>query len=285
MWGACDIDKLLPNDDAIPTVMGILNVTPDSFSDGGMLYTDHLDLDKTLFKSQDMIAAGAGVIDVGGESTRPGASEVGVEEELARVIPVIEALRARFDIPISVDTSSPEVIVEAAAAGASLINDVRALRRPGSLEAAVRTKLPVCLVHMQNEPASMQLAPMYKDVVVEVKDFLLEQRSRCLRAGIPSNKILIDPGFGFGKTTQHNLTLFKAIDQFVATDVPVLIGVSRKRFIGDLLGNEPDQRLIGSVTMAVLAAQAGASLLRVHDVKETREALSLLRFTRNFFER
>ena len=265
--------------------MGILNVTPDSFSDGGMLYTDHLDLDKALFKSQDMIAAGAGVIDVGGESTRPGASEVGVEEELARVIPVIEALKSRFDTPISVDTSSPEVIVEAAMAGASLINDVRALRRPGSLEAAVQTKLSVCLVHMQNEPASMQLAPMYKDVVVEVKDFLLEQRSRCLRAGIPSNKILIDPGFGFGKTTQHNLTLFKAIDQFVATDVPVLIGVSRKRFIGDLLGNEPDQRLIGSVTMAVLAAQAGASLLRVHDVKETREALSLLRCTRNFFER
>ena len=275
----------MPNDDAIPTVMGILNVTPDSFSDGGMLYTDQLNLDKTLFKSQDMIAAGAGVIDVGGESTRPGASKVGVEEELARVIPVIEALRARFDIPISVDTSSPEVIVEAATAGASLINDVRALRRPGSLEAAVRTKLPVCLVHMQNEPASMQLAPMYKDVVAEVKNFLLEQRSRCLRAGIPSNKILIDPGFGFGKTTQHNLTLFKAIDQFVATDVPVLIGVSRKRFIGDLLGNAPDQRLIGSVTMAVLAAQAGASLLRVHDVKETREALSLLRCTRNFFER
>ena len=275
----------MPDDDAIPTVMGILNVTPDSFSDGGMLYTDHLDLDKTLFKSQDMIAAGAGVIDVGGESTRPGASEVGVEEELARVIPVIEALKSRFDTPISVDTSSPEVIVEAAIAGASLINDVRALRRPGSLEAAVRTKLSVCLVHMQNEPASMQLAPMYKDVVGEVKDFLLEQRSRCLRAGIPSNKILIDPGFGFGKTTQHNLTLFKAIDQFVATDVPVLIGVSRKRFIGDLLGNEPDQRLIGSVTMAVLAAQAGASLLRVHDVKETVQALSLLRCTRNFFER
>ena len=275
----------MPNDDAIPTVMGILNVTPDSFSDGGMLYTDQLDLDKTLFKSQDMIAAGAGVIDVGGESTRPGASEVEVEEELARVIPVIEALKSRFDTPISVDTSSPEVIVEAATAGASLINDVRALRRPGSLEAAVRTKLPVCLVHMQNEPASMQLAPMYKDVVAEVKNFLLEQRSRCLRAGIPSNKILIDPGFGFGKTTQHNLTLFKAIDQFVATEVPVLIGVSRKRFIGDLLGNEPDQRLIGSVTMAVLAAQAGASLLRVHDVKETREALSLLRCTRNFFER
>ena len=275
----------MPNDDAIPTVMGILNVTPDSFSDGGMLYTDQLDLDKTLFKSQDMIAAGAGVIDVGGESTRPGASEVGVEEELARVIPVIEALKSRFDTPISVDTSSPEVIVEAATAGASLINDVRALRRPGSLEAAVRTKLPVCLVHMQNEPASMQLAPKYKDVVAEVKSFLLEQRSRCLRAGIPSNKILIDPGFGFGKTTQHNLTLFRAIDQFVATDVPVLIGVSRKRFIGDLLGNKPDQRLIGSVTMAVLAAQAGASLLRVHDVKETREALSLLRCTRNFFER
>ena len=265
--------------------MGILNITPDSFSDGGLVYTDQLDLDKTLFKSQDMIASGAGIIDVGGESTRPGASEVGVEEELARVIPVVEALTSRFDTPISVDTSSPEVIIEAEIAGASLINDVRALRRPGSLEAAVRTKLPVCLVHMQNEPNSMQLAPMYKDVVGEVKNFLLEQRDRCLRAGIPSNKILIDPGFGFGKTTQHNLTLFKAIDQFVATDVPVLIGVSRKRFIGDLLGNQPDQRLIGSVTMAVLAAQAGASLVRVHDVKETQEALSLLRCTRNFFER
>ena len=263
--------------------MGIINVTPDSFSDGGQLYTDQLDLDQTLFKADEMVASGVGIIDVGGESTRPGAHVVPVDEELNRVIPVVEALTSRFDTPISVDTSSSAVIIEAAAIGASLINDVRSLRRPGSLEAAVTSNLPVCLVHMQNEPASMQAAPIYRDVVAEVKNFLLEQRNRCLIAGIPSNKILIDPGIGFGKTTQHNLALFRAIDQFVATDVPVLIGVSRKSFIGELLDEEPDQRLIGSVTMAVLAAQAGASVVRVHDVKETEQALTLLRYTQDVF--
>ena len=287
MWdaGGCDIGNLLPYGAVSPTVMGIINITPDSFSDGGELYTTSLDLDKTLVKAHEMVEAGAGIIDVGGESTRPGASEIGVEEELNRIIPVVEALTARFDTPISVDTSSSEVIVEAASAGARLINDVRALRRPGAIEAAVKTDLPVCLVHMQNEPASMQVAPTYKDVVAEVKSFLLSQRNRCLIAGIPSHKILIDPGFGFGKTTEHNLCLFKAIDQFVETNIPVLIGVSRKRFIGELLNEAPDQRLIGSVTMAVLAAQAGASILRVHDVKETKQALRLLSYTESLSDR
>lgn len=287
MWvvGRCDIGKFLPYSAASPTVMGIINITPDSFSDGGELYTTRLDLDKTLFKVHEMVEAGAGIIDVGGESTRPGACEIEVDEELKRVVPVVEALTARFDTPISVDTSSSEVIVEAASAGASLINDVRALRRPGALEAVAKTDLPVCLVHMQNEPASMQVAPAYKNVVAEVKRFLLAQRNRCLLAGIPPHKILIDPGFGFGKTTEHNLCLFKAIDQFVETNVPVLIGVSRKRFIGELLNEAPDQRLIGSVTMALLAAQAGASVLRVHDVKETKQALRLLSYTEKLSDR
>jgi dihydropteroate synthase len=255
--------------------MGILNVTPDSFSDGGQLYSrERLDLSKTLSAVDSMLNDGADIIDVGGESTRPGAADVSVQEELDRVIPVLEAIKFRFDTVVSVDTSTAEVIAEAAGKGAGLINDVRALRRDGALQAAASTDLPVCLMHMQNQPKTMQVAPVYEDVVKDVLDFLADRTKVCEAAGISGDRILIDPGFGFGKTLAHNLQLFKAIDQFVASGHPVLVGVSRKSMIGQMLGiDSPDQRVIGSVALAMLAAQRGAAILRVHDVKETKQVL------------
>ena len=258
-------------------VMGIVNLTPDSFSDGGELFSgSSVDLDRVLNSVGDMLEAGVDLVDVGGESTRPGASPVGVAEELDRVIAAITAIKLRFDVPVSVDTSRSEVIEAAAAAGAELINDVRALQRPGSLAAAVDSGLPVCLMHMQNQPSTMQSQPQYVDVVGEVKGFLIQRREQCIAAGIDARDILIDPGFGFGKTTAHNLTLFKALDQLVAIGVPLLVGMSRKRMIGELLNAPTDQRLIGSVTMALLAAQKGAAIVRVHDVTETVQALKML---------
>ena len=258
-------------------VMGIVNLTPDSFSDGGELFSgSSVDLDRVLNSVGDMLEAGVDMVDVGGESTRPGASPVGVAEELDRVIAAITAIKRRFDVPVSIDTSRPEVIDAAAAAGAELINDVRALQRPGALAAAVDSGLPVCLMHMQNQPSTMQRQPQYVDVVGEVKGFLMQRREQCIAAGIDARDILIDPGFGFGKTTAHNLTLFKALDQLVAIGVPLLVGVSRKRMIGELLNASTDQRLIGSVTMALLAAQKGAAIVRVHDVTETVQALKML---------
>ena len=258
-------------------VMGIVNLTPDSFSDGGELFSgSSVDLDRVLNSVGDMLEAGVDMVDVGGESTRPGASPVGVAEELDRVIAAITAIKRRFDVPVSIDTSRPEVIDAAAAAGAELINDVRALQRPGALAAAVDSGLPVCLMHMQNQPSTMQSQPQYVDVVGEVKGFLMQRREQCIAAGIDARDILIDPGFGFGKTTAHNLTLFKALDQLVAIGVPLLVGMSRKRMIGELLNASTDQRLIGSVTMALLAAQKGAAIVRVHDVTETVLALKML---------
>lgn len=258
-------------------VMGIVNLTPDSFSDGGELFSgSSVDLDRVLNSVGDMLEAGVDLVDVGGESTRPGASPVGVAEELDRVIAAITAIKRRFDVPVSIDTSRPEVIDAAAAAGAELINDVRALQRPGALAAAVDSGLPVCLMHMQNQPSTMQSQPQYVDVVGEVKGFLMQRREQCIAAGIDARDILIDPGFGFGKTTAHNLTLFKALDQLVAIGVPLLVGMSRKRMIGELLNASTDQRLIGSVTMALLAAQKGAAIVRVHDVTETVQALKML---------
>lgn len=258
-------------------VMGIVNLTPDSFSDGGELFSgSSVDLDRVLNSVGDMLEAGVDLVDVGGESTRPGASSVGVAEELDRVIAAITAIKRRFDVPVSIDTSRPEVIDAAAAAGAELINDVRALQRPGALAAAVDSGLPVCLMHMQNQPSTMQSQPQYVDVVGEVKGFLMQRREQCIAAGIDARDILIDPGFGFGKTTAHNLTLFKALDQLVAIGVPLLVGMSRKRMIGELLNASTDQRLIGSVTMALLAAQKGAAIVRVHDVTETVQALKML---------
>lgn len=258
-------------------VMGIVNLTPDSFSDGGELFSgSSVDLDRVLNSVGDMLEAGVDLVDVGGESTRPGASSVGVAEELDRVIAAITAIKRRFDVPVSIDTSRPEVIDAAAAAGAELINDVRALQRPGALAAAVDSGLPVCLMHMQNQPSTMQSQPQYVDVVGEVKGFLMQRREQCIAAGIDARDILIDPGFGFGKATAHNLTLFKALDQLVAIGVPLLVGMSRKRMIGELLNASTDQRLIGSVTMALLAAQKGAAIVRVHDVTETVQALKML---------
>ena len=259
--------------------MGILNITPDSFSDGGQLYSDgQLDQSKTLRAVETMLSDGADIIDIGGESTRPGAAAVSVTQELDRVVPILNAVQQRFDCLVSVDTSTAEVITEAAAAGANIINDVRALQREGALQAAAATGLPVCLMHMQNQPDSMQNNPEYQDVVGEVLGFLAQRKEDCIAAGIASDQIMLDPGFGFGKTLAHNLTLFKALDQFAATGHPILVGVSRKSMIGQMLGSEVDQRLIGSVTMAVLAAQKistvnGSLILRVHDVKETVQAL------------
>jgi dihydropteroate synthase len=260
-----------------PSVMGIVNVTPDSFSDGGELYANaQLDLSKTLKVIEKMLADGADIIDIGGESTRPGATKVGTQQELDRVVPVLEAVVARFDALVSVDTSTPQVIIEAANKGASLINDVRALSRQGALAAAAQAKLPVCLMHMQNQPKTMQVEPSYTDVVAEVLAFLAERKANCIDAGIDSKNIILDPGFGFGKTLAHNLTLFNAIEQFVATGHPVLVGVSRKSMIGQMLGLEhTDQRLMGSVALALLAAQRGAAILRVHDVLETNQALKV----------
>ena len=260
-----------------PSIMGIVNVTPDSFSDGGDLYDNaRLDLNKTLHVIEKMLADGADIIDIGGESTRPGAAVVSTQQELDRVIPVLEAVVERFDALVSVDTSTAEVITESSKKGASLINDVRALGREGALSAAASSQLPICLMHMQNQPQTMQIEPTYTDVVAEVLAFLDERKYICMKAGIDSQKIILDPGFGFGKTLAHNLTLFGAIDQFVATGYPVLVGVSRKTMIGQMLRLEnTDERLMGSVALALLAAQRGAAILRVHDVLETRQAIDV----------
>jgi dihydropteroate synthase len=253
--------------------MGVLNVTPDSFSDGG----DWLSPRQALFHAHHMAAAGADIIDIGGESTRPGAAEVSVQQELDRVIPVIEALWAETRMPISIDTSKPEVMRSAVAAGAGMINDVYALQRKGALETAAQLKRPVCLMHMQGEPRSMQIKPEYRDVVSEVEHFLLERASAAESAGIPRQDILLDPGFGFGKQLQHNLHLLRHLTRISGHGYPVLVGLSRKSMLAAITGREVDQRLAGSVCLAILAAQAGASIVRVHDVAETRDALMILR--------
>ncbi len=259
--------------------MGIVNLTPDSFSDGGQLYAgNRLNKSKTLAVIEKMLNDGADIIDLGGESTRPGAAEVSEQQELERVLPILELVSDRFDVLVSVDTSTAIVIREASVKGAHLINDVRALTRDGALEAAAQSGLPVCLMHMQNQPQTMQIEPVYQDVAAEVLAFLMSRKQDCIDAGIAAEKIVLDPGFGFGKSLTHNLTLFNAIDQFVASGHPVLVGVSRKAMIGQMLGIEQiDQRLIGSVMMAVLAAQRGATILRVHDVLETKQAIDIWR--------
>lgn len=279
-----------------PAVMGILNVTPDSFSDGGQLYAgEQIDLDKTLQSVESMLEQGADIIDIGGESTRPGASPVSVQQELDRVLPAVQAVNSRFDTLISVDTSTAEVIAEASHAGANLINDVRALQRPGALEAAAASGLPVCLMHMQNQPDTMQANPSYIDVVSEVLEFLQQRKQVCVDAGISSDQILLDPGFGFGKTLQHNLALNTALDRFVDTGHSLLLGVSRKSMIGQLINSNMDNRLVGSVIMALLMAQSVAArqaqvnshsglILRVHDVLETVQALTIWQATRAFKE-
>jgi dihydropteroate synthase len=260
-----------PLDLSRPRVMGILNITPDSFSDGGR----YRSTTAALEHAHAMVEAGAELIDVGGESTRPGACPVDVAEELERVIPVIAALAAALPVPISVDTYKPEVMAAAVAAGAGLINDVFALRTPGALEAATRLGVPVCLMHMAGEPQTMQEAPSYTDVVAQVHAFLAGRIEQCLAVGIPRAHLLIDPGFGFGKRLAHNLSLLAHLDAFLDLGVPILVGLSRKSMVGALTGRPPAARLAASLAAAVLAAQRGALILRVHDVAETRDALAV----------
>lgn len=259
-----------------PRVMGILNVTPDSFSDGGA----HDRVDRAVARARQMQDEGADLIDVGGESTRPGAEPVSLAEERCRVLPVLEALAAEVSLPVSVDTMKPEIMRDAVRAGAAMLNDVNAFRRPGAEEEAVAAArehgVALCVMHMQGEPQSMQRAPHYGDVVAEVGAFLTERARGLEAAGVPPGQILLDPGFGFGKTLQHNVTLFRGLRRLARSGWPLLVGVSRKSMIGALLGDRPvAERDPGSVIAALLAVQQGARIVRVHDVAQTRDALAL----------
>jgi dihydropteroate synthase len=254
-----------------PRVVGILNVTPDSFSDGGR----HTSVDAAVAHALRMVEEGADMLDVGGESTRPGADDVPLEEELRRVIPVIEQLVARTSLPIAIDTSKPEVMRAAVGAGAGMINDVYALRREGALDAAAALGVPVCLMHMQGEPRTMQLAPSYADVVAEVRGFLAARVASCVAAGLAAERLAVDPGFGFGKTLEHNLMLLRRLGELAADGRPVLVGLSRKSMLGTLTGRAAGERVYGSVALAVIAALAGARIVRAHDVGATVEALKV----------
>ncbi len=253
-------------------VMGILNATPDSFSDGGR----YSQLDAALRHAQSMVAAGATLIDIGGESTRPGARPVSPVEEVERVAPLVELIARELDVIISVDTSTPDVMLESARLGAGLINDVRSLRRPGALEAAAATGLPVCLMHMLGEPGDMQDNPRYEDLVGEVGAFLVERIERCEAVGIDRSRIILDPGFGFAKTLDHNLSLFRHMEALHALGRPLLVGVSRKSMIGAVLGRPVDERLYGGLALAALAMTKGARILRVHDVAETVDVVRMI---------
>lgn len=256
-----------------PLIMGVLNVTPDSFSDGGRFATR----ESAVARARQLVADGAAIIDVGGESTRPGAEPVTLEAELERVIPVIAALHEELDVLVSVDTSKPEVMRAAVGAGAGMINDVNGLRAPGAIDVAAASGAAVCVMHMQGTPRSMQRQPQYRDVVAEVGAFLSAQAELLRARGVAPERIVLDPGFGFGKTLEHNMALFRGLPALVAIGYPVLVGVSRKSMIGSLLGDRPiPDRRIGSVAAAMLAARAGARILRVHDVRETADALAIL---------
>jgi dihydropteroate synthase len=254
-----------------PVVMGVLNVTPDSFSDGGRYAT----VDAAIARGHRMAAEGAAIIDVGGESTRPGAEPVGVAEESRRVLPVIEALAARLAVVISVDSSKPEVMRAAVAAGARLINDVRGLEAPGALEAVAETGAAVCLMHMRGEPRSMQEDPQYDDVVVEVRDYLAARVTACREAGIGPERLCVDPGIGFGKRPEHNLALLASLDRLADPEIPVLVGVSRKSLVGIITGRPAAERLAGSVAFAALAVMHGAAIVRAHDVAATVDAVKV----------
>jgi len=255
-----------------PRVMGILNVTPDSFSDGGFFIKPS----DALKHAVRMVGEGAAIIDVGGESTRPGAQSISSQQELDRVIPVIEALACELQVPISIDTSKPEVMREAVAAGAAMINDVCALSAEGAVETVSELQIPVCLMHMQGEPRSMQQQPHYDDVVAEVSDYLQQRVKACLAAGIPAQNLLLDPGFGFGKKLVHNIELLKKLNVISNLGYPLLAGISRKSMIGQILDErDADQRLYGSLAAAVIAAMKGASILRVHDVRATVDAMRI----------
>lgn len=263
-------------DNKRPLLMAILNITPDSFSDGGVLFASgKANLDSVVDKAGVMLEAGADILDIGGESTRPGAVRPSLQEEMDRVIPVVEALSRRFDCPLSVDTSQVEVMREALAVGAGLINDVRALRAEGALELASQTGAFVCLMHMQGEPDSMQKKPEYSDPVKEVYNFLAARVQACLDAGIERDKIVIDPGFGFGKTHAHNMLLMANLSRFTELGLPLLVGVSRKGMIGEITSRPVNSRLAGSLAMAQIALQNGANILRVHDVAETCDMIKV----------
>ncbi len=261
----------------IPQIMGILNFTPDSFSDSGQFYQ----LDKALIQIEKMLQAGASIIDIGGESTRPNADEVTLEQELERVVPLVEAVRKRFDCWISVDTSKAQVMVESAKVGMDLINDIRALQEPQALETALGLGLPVCLMHMQGQPRTMQANPYYDDVVGEVLEFLQKRTALCLKAGMKSENIIWDVGFGFGKTVQHNYKLLQQLARFAAEGFPLLAGLSRKSMIGAVLDKTVEQRVMGSAAGALIAAMNGATILRVHDVEQTADVLKIWQATLN----
>jgi len=261
-----------------PKIMGILNVTPDSFSDGG----NFNQIDKALKQAARMVEEGADIIDIGGESTRPGAQDVSVTEELERVIPVIERMQKELDTIISIDTSKAQVMLEASKAGAGMINDVRALQAENALQTAKQTGLPICLMHMQGMPRSMQQQPHYHDVVGEVKSFLQGRIQSCLGAGIDKDKLIVDPGFGFGKTVPHNLSLLANISELESLNSPILIGLSRKSLLQSITGKEVEQRLSGSLALAVIGALNGGTIFRVHDVEQTVDALKVVQAVNEF---
>lgn len=255
-----------------PRIMGVLNFTPDSFSDGGK----YADIDKAIEQAKLMVSQGADIIDIGGESTRPGAQAVSVEAELERVIPIISELKKTSDITISVDTSKPEVMSKALAVGVDMVNDVCALTNPGAAEVLADSQAQVCLMHMQGSPRSMQNSPSYQNVVDDIKDFFEQRLEVCERAGIDSKRIILDPGFGFGKTLEHNLEILKRFGEFKSFGLPVLAGLSRKSMIGAMLNDRPvDGRVTGSVIGAIIALKNGADIVRVHDVLETKDAIDI----------
>ena len=255
-----------------PKVMGIVNVTPDSFSDGGK-YSQR---DQAIAHALKLAEEGADILDIGGESTRPNATPVGLQEELDRVAPVIESLSKQFNIPISIDTYKPQVMQAAINAGASMVNDVRALQVDGALAVVAKSNVGVCLMHMQGLPATMQNNPQYNDVVNDVKAFLAARLQASIDAGVPTSRILLDPGFGFGKTRAHNISLIQHLDEFSSLGQPILVGLSRKSVLGQMTGNDVDARLYASIAASMIAAQKGAKILRVHDVKATVEVLKVL---------
>ena len=260
----------------LPQVMGVVNVTPDSFSDGGTLYANNaLSVAAAVDRAALMVQEGASIIDVGGESTRPGADAVSVDEELSRVVPVIAALRARFDVAVSIDTSTPQVTTAAAQAGAGLINDVRALQREGALQAAADTGLPICLMHIQGEPKTMQKEPHYDDLLAEISSYFEARIKACCAVGITPDKLILDPGFGFGKTLQHNLQLLQLLPRLQKFNLPVLVGMSRKSMIGNVLNKPLDERVYGGLAVAVMALERGATIVRTHDVGATVDALKM----------
>jgi dihydropteroate synthase len=260
-----------------PRVMGILNVTPDSFSDGG----DFIRPDAAVERARRMVEEGADILDIGGESTRPGAPPVSEQEELDRVIPIIQAVASELPVPISIDTSKPGVMREAVAAGAGMINDVMALQAAGALEAARDTGVPVCLMHMQGEPRTMQQNPEYGDVVEDLLQFFRQRIEACTGTGIPRERLLLDPGFGFGKRLEHNVALLARLERFTELGRPLLVGISRKSMIGALLGDAPvSERLHGSVAAALFAMERGAAIIRVHDVRPTVDALTVIQALR-----